>query len=125
MPFSKSLRSGLRWRVTRTLLFLFHRDSNGSDRRQANLVSFYAGDEAAIDEVVMAFVAAFATVLLGQLNAVAFNFINGADVDAIGADDFHMLSDVGHRKLLLGCSRFRSLSYSAIIRSAYGIRGFC
>jgi hypothetical protein len=100
--FSRSLSSGLRQEVALRLLFLFHRDRNGSNRRQANLVSLYASDKAAINEMVMALVAPFAAVLPGQLNAIAFDLINRTDVDTIRADNFHMLLDIGHQKLLPG-----------------------
>jgi hypothetical protein len=78
------------------LLFLFHGDSNGSNCRKANSVAFHLGNKAAINEVVMALVAPFAAVLFGQLDAAAFNCVDGANVDTIRADDFHVFPDIGH-----------------------------
>ena len=40
----------------------------------------------------MAFVAAFAAVVLGELDALALDLVDGADMDAVGADHFHMLA---------------------------------
>ncbi|GAA0668283.1 hypothetical protein GCM10009102_18130 [Sphingomonas insulae] len=33
-------------------------------------------------------------IVLGQLDALAIDMVDGADMDAIGADDLHMLLDV-------------------------------
>jgi hypothetical protein len=63
---------------------------------KADLVAFHLGDEAAINEVVMALVASLAAVLLGQLDAVAFNPVDSANVDTIRSDDFHVFPDIGH-----------------------------
>jgi hypothetical protein len=61
--------------------------------------------------MVMAFVAAAfesrAAVGLGQLDSVAIDLIDGADMDAVGADHFHMFADlaeVGHVGPLLSVS---------------------
>ena len=43
-----------------------------------------------------AFVAALAAVSLGQLDAVAFDTIDSSNVNAVRADDFHMLSYTLH-----------------------------
>jgi hypothetical protein len=78
------------------LFFFFHRDGHGTDRRQANPVSFHVRDKAPVDEVVVTPVMPLAAVLPGQLDAVAFDSIDRANVNAIGADDFHMFPDLGH-----------------------------
>jgi hypothetical protein len=39
-------------------------------------------------------VSAFTAVFFGELDSSAFDFINRADVNAIGANDFHMFFDV-------------------------------
>ena len=47
----------------------------------------------------MALVGALAAVGLGQLDPLALDLVDGADMDAVGADDFHMLANfagVGH-----------------------------
>lgn len=45
---------------------------------------------------MMALVLALAAVGFGQLDFLAFDPIDGTDMDTIGADDFHMLFDVIH-----------------------------
>jgi hypothetical protein len=50
--------------------------------------------------MVMAFVFALTAVSLGQFDPLTFNLIDGPDVNAIGADYFHMLFDFGHSNLL-------------------------
>jgi hypothetical protein len=79
---------------------LFHRDRNRSDSREADFVALYVSDKAAINEVVMPPVTSFATILFGQLDAVAFDPINRTNVDSVRADNFHVLLDVGHWKFL-------------------------
>jgi hypothetical protein len=49
-------------------------------------------------------VATFTAVLLSQLDAVPFDLVHGADVNAVGADNFHVLFDVGHLNVLCGIS---------------------
>jgi len=83
-------------RTARSLFLFLHRDGHGTDRRQANLVSFHVRDEVPVDEVVVTLVTSLAAVLLGQLDPVAIDPIDRADVNAIGADDFHMFPDLGH-----------------------------
>jgi hypothetical protein len=77
-------------------LFFFHRDRNRPDGRETDSISFDLSDEAAINEVVMALVASFATVFFSQLDAVAFYLVDSPDVDPIGPDYFHVLFDVSH-----------------------------
>ncbi len=58
------------------------------------------GDEAQRDVMMMPFMAALtlddlrARVLLGQLDAVALDMVDGTDMDAVGADDFGMFLDL-------------------------------
>jgi hypothetical protein len=89
-------RSVVAPRDTYQLFFFFHRDGHGTDRRQANLVSFDVRDKAPVDEVVVTPVMPLAAVLPGQLDAATFDPIDRADVNAIGADDFHMFHDLDH-----------------------------
>ncbi len=42
-------------------------------------------------------VMALAAVLLGELDAIALDMVDGTDMDAIGADDFHMFFDFAER----------------------------
>src|SRR5688572_3296156 len=73
----------------RSLFLEAHRDV--AVRGQAHLVALDFGDEAGGDEVVMALVAPRSfrdlgtAVLLGQLDAVAFDAVDGADMHAVGA----------------------------------------
>src|SRR3954469_14316802 len=46
---------------------------------------------------MVALVRALAAILFGQLDTFAFNLVHRADVDAIGADYFHVFSDFAHR----------------------------
>src|SRR6516165_5988155 len=78
-------------RSGRALLFLLHHHRNSRVGGEADLVAFDVCDESLVDVVVMALVAALAAVLLGQLDAVAFDAVDGADVNAVGPDHFHML----------------------------------
>jgi hypothetical protein len=45
---------------------------------------------------MMAFVPTLPTVSLGQFDAVLFDPIDGADMDAIRANHFHMLLNAAH-----------------------------
>src|SRR5437763_1538827 len=83
-----------------SLLFLFHCDSNRSDRRKPDLISLHFRDEAAIHEVMMTLVASLTTVLFSELDAVAFHLVDRTDVDAIRPDYFHVLFDVSHSEFL-------------------------
>jgi hypothetical protein len=101
-------------------LFFFHRDRNGSDGRKPDFVAFHLSNQAAINEVMMALVASLAAVLFSQLDAVAFNLINRANMDTIGPDYFHVLFDVSHLRI----SSMRRIqvqsSGSMISRRAFG-----
>jgi hypothetical protein len=44
----------------------------------------------------MALVRAFAAVLFSKLDTTAFDLVDGADMNAVGADDFHVLFDISH-----------------------------
>ena len=80
---------------------------------------FDFGNQPAGDEMVMPFMAAFATVLLGQLDAVALNVIHRADMNAIGANDFGMflnLRKIGHRFFLWLVSTSQRLTAVSVPR---------
>src|SRR3984957_1606719 len=88
---------GFKWLLYKSLFLLFFQgDGDRTDGGEPHLVAFNAGHQATIDIVVMPLVRTFSTVLLGQLDPVAFDLIDGADVNAVGADDFHVLLDVSH-----------------------------
>ena len=74
----------------RGLLF-FHRDSDCSVRREANLSAFDFGNQAQVDIMMVAPVPAFTAVDFCQFNPAVFNAIDGSDVYAMGADNLHML----------------------------------
>jgi hypothetical protein len=80
---------------TANALVLFHCYSDRAIRRQANLIAFYLGDQTKVDIVVMERLMALAAVIFCQFNPIFFHPVDGTDVHAIGADDFHMLLDVG------------------------------
>ena len=52
--------------------------------------------QTAVDIVMMAFVPTLATVSLGQFDAVLFDPVDGADMDAVRANYFHMLLNAAH-----------------------------
>src|SRR6185437_9422170 len=71
---------------------------------QADLVALDVGDETARDEMVM-FLVPDAAVGADQLDPVLLDAVDGADVNAVGADHFHMLADIleaAHGLLLAG-----------------------
>src|SRR6185312_447063 len=76
------------------LLLHGHRDV--TVRGETDLVAFHVGHEASVDIVMMAFVPTLPTVSLGQFDAVLFDPIDGADMDAIRANYFHMLLNAAH-----------------------------
>src|SRR5690348_3908959 len=61
--------------------------------RQADLVALDLGDQAAGDEVMMLLMP-HAAVGTDQLDPVVLDPIDGADVDAVRADHFHMLANL-------------------------------
>src|ERR1043166_2317807 len=76
--------SGLaRWRSG----LLLHRDRDVAVGGEADLVALHAGDEAQVDVVMVALVAALPAVLAGQLDALALDAVDGADMEAGRADD--------------------------------------
>ena len=64
---------------------LLHRYRDIAVRRETNLVAFHVGHETTVDVVVVAFVPTLATISLGQLDAVVFDPIYGADVGTVRA----------------------------------------
>ncbi len=89
-------------------LFLFKGYRDIGIGRQPHLVTLDIGDETAGNEVMMARMPLGtldlgARVLLGQLDAVALNAVDGTDMNAVSADHFHMFANLGQvsHKLLL------------------------
>jgi hypothetical protein len=89
------------------LFFLFHGDGDGTDCGEADLVAFYARDEAAINEVVMTLVASLAAVSFGQLDPIDLDLIDRSDMDTVRADYFHVFLDLGHWAISPAFSIFR------------------
>ena len=66
---------------------------------EPDFAAFDFSHEGGRDEVVMALVAALAAVGLDEFDTVALDGVDGPDMDAVGADHFHMLldaADVSH-----------------------------
>ena len=93
MRLSRPCAHPLRQLVGDEIRFLFEGDGDIAVRRKPDLVAFDIGDEAERDEVVVALMRALAAVRLGQLDAVALDVIDSADMHAVGSDDFHMFLD--------------------------------
>ena len=82
-----------------SILLFFHRDRYGPVRRQAYLLPFDVRDQPQIDKVMMAFVASFTAVGLGESDPALLNAIDSSDMNAVGSDHFHMalyLATVAH-----------------------------
>ena len=58
-----------------SLLFLLHHHHDIGVCGESDLVAFNSGNEALVDEVMMALVRALAAVLFGQLDATAFDLV--------------------------------------------------
>src|SRR6202041_3907301 len=86
---------GFKWLFWLFLLF-FQGDGDRPDGGEPHLVAFNVGHQAAVNIMVMALVRALTAVLLGQLDPVALDLVDGADVNAVGTDNFHVLFDVSH-----------------------------
>ena len=71
-------------------LLFFEGDGDVGVGGEADLAAFDAGDEGVGDIMMMALVAALPAIGLGELDPVALDAVNGADMDAIGADHFGM-----------------------------------
>ena len=80
----------------RLFLLFFQGNGDRADGGEPHLVAFNPCNQASLDIVVMALVRSFSAVLFGQLDPVALDLVDGADVNAVGADDFHVLLDIGH-----------------------------
>src|SRR5689334_20328555 len=90
---------------------LLHRDRHVTIRGQTDLVALDVSDHAAVDEMMVALVASLAAVLLRQLDAFAFNTVDGPDMGAVRSNDFHVLFD------------FVDAWHCSLLRFAGGTRG--
>jgi hypothetical protein len=85
--------------VTVSAFLFFHCDGDGTVRRQANFLAFNISHQAQVDEMMVPLVPAFTAVGFRQLDPTIFHPIDGSEMYAVSADDFHMLFDfarVGH-----------------------------
>src|SRR5262245_1495127 len=82
--------------LSRLLLLECHRHSRV--RRKTNPLPLDVGDKSKVDEMRVAFVLALAAVALREPDATVGDTVDGADVDAVRANHFHVLSDLvrGH-----------------------------
>src|SRR5262245_8804572 len=66
--------------------------------REANLLPLDVGDQPEVDEMRVALVLALAAVALREPDAPVGDTVDGADVDAVRANHFHVLGDLvrGH-----------------------------
>jgi hypothetical protein len=81
-------------------LFLLEGHRNIGVGRQAHLVALHLSYQTARDEVMMTLMAA-EILGLGQLDSIAVDPVDRADVDPIGSDHFHMFLDIlksAHRR---------------------------
>ena len=74
-------------------LFL-HRHGHVGICREPNPLIFHISHQPEIDLVMMAFVASFAAIGLRELNPVALHTVDRPDVNAVCADDLHVLFDI-------------------------------
>src|SRR6476620_6639251 len=86
---------GRLWSTDRiaALLLLEQVGNNVAARSQPNLVAFHLGNESAGD-VVMVLLVSDSAVCSDELDPVFLDVVDGADVDAVSADHFHMFTNV-------------------------------
>ena len=91
-PGSGSARGG---RLAQALgvPFFLELDGDVAIGGKPHLVALDRRDQAERDIMMVALVRALAAVGLGQLDPVAFDPVDGADMDSVGADHFHIFSD--------------------------------
>jgi hypothetical protein len=82
----RSPKVSLVWKGSNPFL---ERDRDAAVRAQANLVSFDLGDEAAGDIMTVTGMAPESGIALGQTDPRTVERVDGPDMDAVGADDFH------------------------------------
>src|SRR4051812_27798628 len=81
------------------LLFL-ERHGHRGVRGEANPLPLDTGDQPDLDEMRVAFVLALAAVALGEPDAPVGDSVDGADVDAVRANHFHVLGDLVRSHLI-------------------------
>jgi len=77
-----------------SILLFFHRDRYGPVRRQAYHLPFDVRDQPQIDKVMMAFVASFTAVGLGEPDPAVLDALDSSNMNAVRSDDFHMPLDL-------------------------------
>ena len=90
----------------------FERHRHVGVGRKADLAVLDIRNQPERDEVMMPFMAALALddlgarVRLGQLDAVAFDLVDGADMDAVRTDDLHVPGSGLHRPWSFSCVEY-------------------
>ena len=75
-------------------LFFLERHRHIGVGREADLVSFDIGNQPDRDIMVMPLVTTSPRMDLGQLDTMTVDMVDGAYMDAVGADDFHMIANL-------------------------------
>lgn len=76
------------------VLFFFKEDGVGTGRRQPHsAILINPGDQSLADIMMMPGVTSLAAIRLDQLDTIAFDMIDSADMDAISADNLSMFLD--------------------------------
>src|SRR6266699_3629799 len=87
--------------LSRLLLFERHRYRRVC--REANPLPLDVGDQPEVDEMRVVLVLALAAVALGEPDATVRDTVDGADVNAVRADHFHVLDDLVRGHLVSPC----------------------
>lgn len=78
------------------VLFFFKEDGVGTGRRQPHsAILVNPGDQSLADIMMMPGVTSLAAIRLDQLDTIAIDVIDSADMDAISADNLSMFLDAG------------------------------
>lgn len=78
------------------VLFFFKEDGVGTGRRQPHsAILINPGDQSLADIMMMPGVTSLAAIRLDQLDTIAIDVIDSADMDAISADNLSMFLDAG------------------------------
>ncbi|ESQ92884.1 hypothetical protein ABENE_07205 [Asticcacaulis benevestitus DSM 16100 = ATCC BAA-896] len=79
---------------TIAVFFFLKRHSDIGIGRQPHLIAFYIGDKPEVDKVVMALVRVAFHLKFFKLDAMAFNAVHRANMNAIGADNVRMFLNI-------------------------------
>jgi hypothetical protein len=79
--------------INKKLFLFFKGDRDIGVGRKANSIALHLGDQAMRHVVMVPFVCSFSTILLGKLDAVPFNMVNGANMHTICTNYFSVFLD--------------------------------